>query len=87
MTATVVCVGETLWDVLPHGEFLGGAPLNVAAHLARLGLDARLLSRVGDDARGRAARARAAALGVDVSLLQVDARRPTGIAEAILAPD
>jgi len=35
--ASVLCVGETLWDVLPTGEFLGGAPLNVAAHLVRLG--------------------------------------------------
>lgn len=33
---TVVCFGETLWDILPRGMFLGGAPLNVAYHLSRL---------------------------------------------------
>jgi len=34
--ASVLCVGETLWDVLPHGRFLGGAPTNVAVHLSSL---------------------------------------------------
>lgn len=83
-SSAVVCVGETLWDVLPNGEFLGGAPLNVAAHLARLGVSARLLSRVGDDARGREALARIRALGVDTLLVQLDPRHPTGIAETEL---
>lgn len=76
-----------LWDVLPAGEFLGGAPLNVAAHLARLGVQARLVSRVGDDPRGRAALARATELGVDVAGVQRDATRPTGTAEAVLDSD
>jgi len=83
-SSSVLCVGETLWDVLPNGEFLGGAPLNVAAHLARLGVTSRLLSRVGDDARGRQALARIQALGVDTSLVQLDPRHPTGIAETVL---
>ena len=34
--STVICFGEILWDVLPHGRFLGGAPLNVAYHLSRI---------------------------------------------------
>lgn len=83
----VVCVGEVLWDVLPHGEFLGGAPLNVCAHLRRLGIDAGLVSRVGRDARGDEARRRISALGIDTGLIQVDRERPTGTAEAILAAD
>jgi fructokinase len=80
----VVCVGETLWDVLPHGEFLGGAPLNVAAHLARLGIDTRLVSRVGEDRRGREALARIATLGLDTALVQRDPEQATGIAEAVV---
>jgi fructokinase len=83
-SSSVVCVGETLWDVLPRGEYLGGAPLNVAAHLVRLGIDARLVSRVGEDRRGREALARIGALGLDTSLVQLDPVRPTGIAEAVL---
>ncbi len=80
----VVCVGETLWDVLPHGEFLGGAPLNVAAHLARLGVATRLVTRIGDDRRGHDALERIRALGLDTQLVQRDAGRPTGSAEAVV---
>lgn len=80
----VVCVGETLWDVLPHGEFLGGAPLNVAAHLVRLGVETRLVTRLGDDRRGDDALARVRALGLDTRLVQRDPGRPTGVAEAVV---
>lgn len=48
----VVCFGEVLWDVLPHGRFLGGAPLNVAYHLAHLGYTPRLVSAFGNDPLG-----------------------------------
>lgn len=81
---SVVCVGETLWDVLPRGRFLGGAPLNVAAHLARQGVSASLVTRVGDDEPGRQAIAAARAYGVDASTIQVDLSHPTGEARAVL---
>lgn len=81
-TSPILCVGETLWDVLPHGEFLGGAPLNVAAHLTRLGSSALLVSRVGADARGHLALEQMRALGLDTRLVQVDPQLPTGIARA-----
>ncbi len=80
----VVCLGETLWDVLPTGEFLGGAPLNVAAHLTRLGTPALLVSRVGADERGRRAFSELKALGLDTSRVQVDPWLPTGEARATL---
>lgn len=82
--AVVLCVGETLWDVLPTGEFLGGAPLNVAAHLVRLGTPAALVSRVGVDLRGRVALGRLHELGLDTSHVQIDAQLPTGEARAVL---
>jgi len=50
--SAIVCFGEVLWDILPHGRFLGGAPLNVAYHLSRLGRTPRLVSAVGSDALG-----------------------------------
>ncbi|MGI9219607.1 MAG: carbohydrate kinase family protein [Woeseiaceae bacterium] len=49
----VLCFGEILWDCLPEGRFLGGAPLNVSYHLAQLGCAAWPVSSVGDDALGR----------------------------------
>jgi fructokinase len=85
--STVVCVGETLWDILPAGEFIGGAPFNVAAHVSRLGARARLVSRIGRDERGEAARRLASHHGIDVSLLQTDAVLPTGLARARLDDD
>lgn len=86
-TPRVACFGEILWDVLPHGMFLGGAPLNVAAHLARLGCRTELISRLGADARGHAAFARVRDLGVGTRMLQQDSSLPTGEARAVLAAD
>lgn len=83
-TPAIVCAGEALWDVLPRGEFMGGAPFNVACHLARLGARARLLARLGDDERGERALALARANDVDVSLVQRDATLATGEARAVL---
>ncbi|MBD0352658.1 MAG: carbohydrate kinase, partial [Flavisolibacter sp.] len=48
----VVCYGEILWDVLPSGELPGGAPMNVAYHLNKLGLMSALITRIGKDERG-----------------------------------
>jgi fructokinase len=42
-----------LWDVIGEQEYLGGAPLNFAAHAQKLGHEAFLVSAVGDDDRGR----------------------------------
>ena len=63
----LISFGEVLWDIYPDGKCIGGAPFNFAAHAARLGEEAYLLSAVGKDALGeetlaavRAAGARAA---------------------------
>ena len=48
----VICFGEVLWDILPSGAKPGGAPMNVAYHLQKLGLNTALISRVGNDDRG-----------------------------------
>ena len=44
--------GEILWDCLPSGRHAGGAPFNVAAHLAQLGVSVSILSAVGQDSLG-----------------------------------
>ncbi|WP_308777275.1 carbohydrate kinase [uncultured Bacteroides sp.] len=48
----VVGMGEALWDVLPEGKKLGGAPANFAYHVSQFGLDSRVVSAVGDDKLG-----------------------------------
>lgn len=77
----IICWGEVLWDLFPDGRRLGGAPANVAYHLASLGACVALVSRVGDDALGHEAVAALAAAGVDTSLIQVDPVLPTGRVE------
>jgi fructokinase len=77
-TRTVLGIGELVWDLLPGGERLGGAPFNVVAHLRRFGCRAVYVSAVGTDARGRRAIEAAARVGVDTSLIEVNGR-PTGV--------
>ena len=52
MNNLVVGMGEALWDVLPEGKKLGGAPANFAYHVSQLGLDSCVVSAVGDDKLG-----------------------------------
>ncbi|APG60670.1 carbohydrate kinase family protein [Christiangramia salexigens] len=52
MSKNVVCFGEVLWDVLPTGEKIGGAPLNVALRLNSLNVDSTIISKVGNDQYG-----------------------------------
>jgi fructokinase len=78
-------LGEVLWDVFGEGrEVFGGAPLNVCAHLVRLGHGTRLLSAVGDDARGRRALERMRALGLETDGVQQVMGLPTGTAVVTL---
>ena len=48
----VVGMGEALWDVLPEGKKLGGAPANFAYHVSQFGLESRIVSAVGQDKLG-----------------------------------
>lgn len=53
MQDIVVGMGEALWDVLPEGKKIGGAPANFAYHVSQFGLPGYVVSAVGDDALGR----------------------------------
>ena len=48
----IVGLGEALWDVLPEGKKLGGAPANFAYHTGQFGLDTLAVSALGEDRRG-----------------------------------
>lgn len=53
MSKEIVCFGETLWDLVPSGKMPGGAPMNVAVHLAYAGYHSCIISRVGHDIFGK----------------------------------
>src|ERR1700755_2177377 len=73
-----VGLGELIWDLLPEGRRLGGAPTNFAYMARLLGNRSAVASRVGDDALGREARARLEAAGVSTEFIQVESAHPTG---------
>src|SRR5437868_888666 len=52
MSADFYAFGEILWDCLPSGKHAGGAPFNVTAHLAQIGVSSALISCVGRDPLG-----------------------------------
>ncbi len=52
MNDVVVGMGEALWDVLPEGKKIGGAPANFAYHVSQFGLPSCVVSAVGDDNLG-----------------------------------
>ena len=83
----ILCVGELLWDALPAGLFLGGAPFNVACHLRATGAAVTMVTRVGNDQLGDEARRRVARFGVSTDLVQVDTSLPTGFVRVTVADD
>ena len=78
MSFGVVGLGEVLWDFLPTGPQLGGAPANFAYHAAALGARAMMVTRVGDDDLGREVISRFAQMDLPQETVQVDVARPTG---------
>lgn len=74
----ILGIGELLWDVLPDGMRLGGAPANFAVMAGRLGDHAAILSRIGRDDLGRQAIDRLDPMPLDTSYLEVDAAHETG---------
>jgi fructokinase len=76
--SSVVCFGEIIWDVLPQGRFLGGAPLNVAYHLRRLGRQPCLVSAVGADPLGDEALEKLNRAGLATNAVTRHPTLPTG---------
>ncbi len=52
MDKVIVGLGETLWDMLPDGKKIGGAPANFAYHISQFGLDGYAVSALGNDELG-----------------------------------
>ncbi len=78
MKKTVLCFGEVLFDVFPTYKKIGGAPLNVALRLASLGINAQIISRIGNDASGKELLAFIEASNISTETLQIDQSLSTG---------
>ena len=87
MKYKVLGIGEILWDLLPSGKQLGGAPANFAYHAHALGAEARPISRVGNDPLGREILDRLCTLGLPTDGVSVDPTAPTGTVSVELQPD
>lgn len=82
----ILGLGELLWDLLPSGPRLGGAPANFAVMAGRLGNHSVLLSRIGRDDLGRRAVEELDPLPIDTSHLQIDPVHETGRVTVALDP-
>lgn len=74
----IVCYGEVLWDLLPSVINPAGAPLNVAFHLKKLGMQSYIISSVGEDILGVNLLEIIKKWGVDYNFCKIDKRGPTG---------
>lgn len=82
---TIVVFGEALVDDFGSEQVVGGAPFNVARHLAALGAAALMITRIGEDACAALVRAEFVRFGLSTAGLQVDAAMPTGRVEVARA--
>lgn len=80
---SVISFGEILWDELPGGMELGGAPLNVVADLRKLGVNARIISGVGNDKLGKDALNALNKIGLSTDHVQVNDHK-TGLVKVDL---
>ncbi|MFO7731581.1 MAG: PfkB family carbohydrate kinase [Spirochaetia bacterium] len=76
--------GEVLWDIINGKEYIGGAPFNLASHLAQMGAESAMVSAVGDDERGVRALQSVKEKGVVDSYIATLPGAPTGIVEVEL---
>jgi fructokinase len=76
-THPVICFGEILWDVLPDERKPGGAPMNVAYHLHKLGISSQVVSSIGNDRAGDELCAFLEQAGLSLDFIQVHNSYPT----------
>ncbi len=84
MNDIVVGMGEALWDVLPEGKKIGGAPANFAYHVSQFGLPSCVVSAVGDDALGKEILENFTSKGLNQLIAEVP--YPTGTVQVEIDP-
>lgn len=83
----LIGIGEILWDLLPSGRQLGGAPANFAYHANALGARGQMISRVGQDELGADILKRLRDLGLSTDLIQIDGAFPTSTVSVEVSSD
>jgi fructokinase len=78
MSKKIVCFGEVLWDILPTEKIAGGAPMNVSIRLQSLGIETKMISKIGNDEFGEELLNIIKDKNVDTSLIQIDKTHTTG---------
>ncbi|SIP86839.1 fructokinase [Chryseobacterium sp. RU37D] len=76
-TSYVVCFGEVLWDIFPEGSKAGGAPFNAAYNIHKMGIDAKMLSRIGNDELGKKLLDQIKEWGITTNYIQRDEKHDT----------
>lgn len=84
MRKIVAAVGELLWDLLPGGKVLGGAPANFIYRMNSFGDLGQLVTRVGDDDLGDEALEQIRQLELSGRNIQIDPAYPTGTVQVRL---
>lgn len=84
MKDIVVGMGEALWDVLPEGKKIGGAPANFAYHVSQFGLPSCVVSAVGEDALGKGIVENFTSKGLNQLIAEVP--YPTGTVQVEIDP-
>jgi fructokinase len=78
----VVCFGEVLWDLLAGKALPGGAPMNVAYHLRKLGTDPALITRIGPEEYGKNLVNMLSECNISTEFFDIDYEHATGLVNA-----
>ncbi len=73
----IVCFGEVLWDIFPKDSRAGGAPFNVAYNIHKMGIEVKMLSKIGDDELGKKLMDKIENWGITTDYIQIDENYPT----------
>jgi len=85
MNFKIIGIGEILWDLLPSGPQLGGAPANFACHARALGAQASVVTRIGNDSFGGAIQRHFEKMRIADGTVQMDDEVPTGTVSVSLS--
>lgn len=80
----MICFGEILWDMLPEGKVLGGAPLNVLYHAQKQGMEGHMITAIGKDKLGEGIKDICSDLDLSLELIQEHDAFKTGVAAVSL---
>lgn len=83
MSKTIVAFGEVLWDLLPDGRTLGGAPFNFINRVSELGHNGIIVSALGEDVLGNEALRTVNEFGLQSKFIQRTKNHPTGIVQVL----